>query len=419
MGRRKGSHPAYRRHKQSGQAIVSLPIGGGKYRDILLGPYDSPQSHEAYLRVLHEWLACNHNLPPKSAPTSHFTVAELCLRFWLHAEVHYRLADGTPSFELNHFELALRPLKELYLSTRAVDFGPVALKAVRQRMIDGNSLARKTINQRIDHIKRVFRWAVSEELNPPSTYQALQAVAGLRRGHQGTREQPRVKPVPSEHVEATLPYLRPQVAAMVQVQRLIGARSTEICMLRGRNIDSQSGSDVWWYRIDPNEVPREGPANLHKTAHHEATDGTAVVKILPIGPQAQAILKPWLREDPDEFLFQPGEAREALAAERRNKRKTPMTPSQRKRMAKAAPQRAPRTYYDRHSYGRAIARACKKAGVPHWHPHQLKHLCGTEIRKEFGLEAARTFLGHAHISTSELYAEKDYEIVERIAKKMR
>ena len=40
MPRRKnGQPPSYRLHKQSGQAIVSLPIGGNKYRDLLLGPH--------------------------------------------------------------------------------------------------------------------------------------------------------------------------------------------------------------------------------------------------------------------------------------------------------------------------------------------------------------------------------------------
>ncbi len=63
-------------------------------------------------------------------------------------------------------------------------------------------------------------------------------------------------------------------------------------------------------KIDPNEVPREGqPVNLHKTAHIEDADGSAMVKVLPIGPKGQAILKEWLREDKDVFLFQPREAR--------------------------------------------------------------------------------------------------------------
>ena len=41
----------------------------------------------------------------------------------------------------------------------------------------------------------------------------------------------------------------------------------------------------------------------------------------------------------------------------------------------------------------ASARACAKAGVPRWHPHQLSHSAATRIRKEFGLDASRVILG--------------------------
>src|SRR5262249_57851953 len=113
-----------------------------------------------------------------------------------------------------------------------------------------------------------------------------------------------------------------EVAAMVRLQPLLGARPSEVCVMRGRDID-RSGP-VWWYRIDPNEVPREGRANLHKTAHVEGAGGSASVKLLPIGPKAQAILKDWLRENPDEYLFQPREARQAKYAERGERRATPL-----------------------------------------------------------------------------------------------
>ena len=262
----------------------------------------------------------------------------------------------------------------------------------------------------------MFKWAVSEELVPSSVYEALKTVAGLRRGHEGTKEKPKVKPVPDEHVEATLPHLNPQVAAMVRLQRLIGARATEVCLMRGRDID-RSGP-VWWYRIDPNEIPREGPANLHKTAHHEQEDGSATVKALPLGPKAQAVLTPWLRDDPEEFLFQPREARRAQDAEKRRNRKSPMTPSQRARKPKADPKRAPQDHYTHHSYRRAIARACEQAKVPCWKPHQLKHACGTQVRKQYGAEASRIFLGHSKLSTTEIYAEADMEQIEKIALKL-
>ncbi len=469
--RRKGELPRYRLHKQSSQAVVSLPLGGGKYRDILLGPHGSEESQKEYTRVINEWLAAGQFVPPSLAGRPlDLSVGEVCLRFWKHGEVYYRLVDGSPSGELDNHKHAQEFLVDLYGHTPASEFGPLKLKAVRQRMIDAcryfvrfaekdrtwerwlreiqvrrqeghegrweaewkgkwqpvevletkKTISRKEINRRIDLIKRMFKWAVSEELVPASVFQALLTVRGLRRGHPGTYERPKVKPVPPQHVEAVLPFLCPQVAAMVRLQPLIGARETEICLMRGRDID-RSGP-VWWYRIDPNEQPREGqPANLHKTAHVEGQDGSASVKVLPIGPKAQAILKGWLRDDEDEFLFQPGEARKKKYEERREQRKTPLWPSHvahQARKKKVKPRRAPRDHYDRHSYARAVARACKKAGVPHWHPHQLKHVCGTDVRKKFGLEASRAYMGHSKVSTAELYAEKDMALVEKIALEM-
>ena len=44
--------PSYRRHKQSGQAIVTL-----SGRDILLGKHGTKESRDAYNRITAEWLA--------------------------------------------------------------------------------------------------------------------------------------------------------------------------------------------------------------------------------------------------------------------------------------------------------------------------------------------------------------------------
>ena len=48
----------------------------------------------------------------------------------------------------------------------------------------------------------------------------------------------------------------------------------------------------------------------------------------------------------------------------------------------------------------------------------LKHSCGTDVRKRYGVEAARAFMGHTKLSTAEIYAEKDMELVEKIALEM-
>jgi hypothetical protein len=63
-------------------------------------------------------------------------VAEVSLRFWKYAEGYYRLPGGSRSGELDHFQYALKPLVDLYGHTLAAEFGPLKLKAIRQRMID-------------------------------------------------------------------------------------------------------------------------------------------------------------------------------------------------------------------------------------------------------------------------------------------
>src|SRR5215831_11564946 len=51
------SVPAYRLHKQSGQAVVTLPDGTGGRRDVLLGKHGTPESRAEYARVIAEWEA--------------------------------------------------------------------------------------------------------------------------------------------------------------------------------------------------------------------------------------------------------------------------------------------------------------------------------------------------------------------------
>ena len=45
--------------------------------------------------------------------------------------------------------------------------------------------------------------------------------------------------------------------------------------------------------------------------------------------------------------------------------------------------------------------------IPLWHPHQLRHNFGTEIRRQHGLDVARVLLGHSSPVVTEVYAELD------------
>jgi len=137
--------PSLRTHKASGQAYVVL---SGKA--IYCGKPGEPATEQRYDKALSEWLAAGRQLPPERAS---ITVKELLARFWIHAEGYYRTLTGGRSKELEQFKLALRPMKELYGETPAVDFGPRSLKAVRQTMID-KGWSRLYINKQINRIPK-------------------------------------------------------------------------------------------------------------------------------------------------------------------------------------------------------------------------------------------------------------------------
>jgi integrase len=249
------SIPIYRKHKLSGQAIVTLPDGLGGRRDVLLGKYGTAASRAGYARVIAEWEASGRYLPQSVATVADLTINEMVARFWPHAKQHYRHQDGTPTNELNDFKYSLRPLKHFYGDAPAKGFGPLALKAVRQKMIDGyehpkyglqRPLCRGVVNQRIGRIRRMFKWAVENELVPPSVLLGLQAVRGLQQGRSPARETEPVKPVPVTFVEAILPHVRPPVAAMVRLQLLTGMRPGEVVIMRA--IDLDTTGPIWLYR---------------------------------------------------------------------------------------------------------------------------------------------------------------------------
>jgi integrase len=251
----------------------------------------------------------------------------------------------------------------------------------------------------VGRIVRIFKWAVENEMVPANVHHGLKAIAGLKKGRTEAKELEPVKPVPEAYVEAVLPFVSRQVWAMTQLQRLTGMRPGEVCQMRTMDID-RSGK-VWIYTPES-----------HKTEHHGRK------REIPLGPRAQEILGPWLRADPTAYLFSPREAKEEHLKERRRKRATRMTPSQRARTRKADPKKVSGEVYETRSYYHAIRNACPKAGVPNWHPNQLRHNAATWLRKEFGLDVARVILGHGSSAVTEIYAQVDQEraisVMERV-----
>jgi integrase len=368
--------PSYRHHKPTGQAVVTL-----SGQDLYLGKHGSTASRIEYDRLVAEWLSNGRN----PIATGDLTVVELVAAYLRFADGYYR-RDGVPTGEAENLKDAVRPLLKLYGHTPAADFGPLALKAVRDAMIEAD-ICRTEVNRRVGRLVRAFKWAESQELVPAGKHHTLATVSGLRRGRSEARESTPVGPVPEAHVDAVLPHVSRQVRAMIELQRLTGMRPGEVTAMRTGDLDRTG--PVWTY------VPAR-----HKTQHHNHS------RTIFLGPQAQAVLAGWLRADPGAYLFSPAEAMEERWAEQRRDRKTPVQPSQASRK-RPTPGRRPGGRYEPGSYRQAIVNACKRAGVPGWHPHQLRHNAATRLRREFGLEVALVVLGHARADTTQIYAERD------------
>jgi integrase len=367
----------------------------------LLGSWRSKESKAEYAKVIGEWLANGRRFAQAAPlPATDISIAELILAFWNHAERHYRRPDGSHTSALGIFKLALKPLRLMYADLPASRFGPLHLKVVRQRMLEGEAdrpkPCRNTINKYIAHIRIVFNWAVGEGMVPPMVLFGMKAVSPLQAGRCDARESEPVKPVQGAFVDAIREYVLPPVWTMIELQGLTGMRPGEVVRMRACDID-MSG-DVWTYK----------PAE-HKMSYRGRE------RIICLGPQAQAIVRPYLQLDTQAYLFSPRRAMEERRIALRSKRQSKVQPSQLDRK-KANPKRQPNGRYTTSGYGHAVRRACRAANVPEWSPNQLRHSRATELRKRFGVEAARVALGHSDGTlTAEVYAEQDHGLALKIA----
>jgi len=392
--------PKYCFHRASGQGYVTI-----ENRMIYLGAYRTAPSKAEYNRLIAEWLSAGRRLP--SDPQA-ITIAEVIAAFRRHAAAYY----GPNSKAAVNIDESLRPVVKLYAQTPAMDFGPLKLKAVREAMIHAGRV-RTNINRHIARIKSVFAWAVSNEMIPASVYHGLMAVKGLQAGRGGAVEGEAVKPVPVEYVEAIIPHVSPQVAAMIRLQLLTGMRPGEVTIMRGTDLDT--AGKLWLYR----------PAH-HKTEHHGHE------RLIYLGPKAQDVLRPFLKADLSSYLFSPAEAEAWRRAKIHAQRTTPLScgnrPGSNKRKS---PKRILGDHYITGAYLTAIYRGCDRAFPPppditakadrvkwqrehRWHPHQLRHTAATALRKEHGLEKASVILGHKTLTATQIYAEKNVEAAQAV-----
>ena len=325
-----------------------------------LGKHGSEASRREYDRIIAEFIA--NGRQPFHSPDE-ILVENLVVRFLDYVENEQNFCDGTKK----RISAVLRRLNDLYGKQLVSQFSPTALKSIRRQYID-EGLSVDTINNYIGIIKQIFYWGGEEEIVPAEVTGALRTIKMLQKGRSSAVEYDPTEPVDDETVEKTLLHvMSPQIRDMVRVQRFIAGRPQDIHNMRFCDID-RSG-DVWKYVPFTHKTKKKGK-----------------VRMLPIGPRAQEILKPYLdrcNEESEQFVFP------------RPKAKNP------------------------HShYANKIATACKKAGVPVWTPNQLRHAGGTEVRDKFGLDEAQAIMGHSSARTTEIYAKVSFEKAAKVAREI-
>ncbi len=396
MARPKAKAPSLRYHL-SGQSVVT--IDG---RDFYLGNHDSPESLARHAVLIATYQAGGLKLPddfdaraldervaaildhqqPVQQSNQPLTVRHVTACYRDHIRTKY----ANNKAELHRLNQICDESDKHEGDKLADEYGPLALQRQRQRWIDsGNS--RAYCNRLTNAVVRMFKYAVSQELVKPETWQRLRSVEPLRIGQTKAPETDPVKPVAIEVVRETAKQLSPVLKAMLRVQVATGMRPSEVCRIRPCDID-RSG-DVWMFR----------PAK-HKTANKGKR------KAVPILGDAREALTDYLNRDAKAFCFSPAESVAWWVATKRANRKSKVQPSQVNR-AKDKPAKQPRDCFDAHSYRQSIQRAAKRAGVEQWHPYQLRHLAGTVVRDALGIEAAQALLGHSHAAMTEHYAKQN------------
>ncbi len=324
-------------------------------KDIYLGVHGTKASKWEYDRLIAEWIAGGRQFAPAKAETD-LTFNELCLAYLKYAQSYY-IKDGKPTAEVDCIRSAIRPLTQLYGHTLVSEFGPLAAKAVREEMIR-RDYSRGFANRCMGRLKRLLRWGVENELVPATVYHGVKEVAGLRAGRTGARETPGRHPVSQEHIDAVCKVVRQKTRDLIDLMLLTAARPGELLSLTTGMIDRTG--QTWFARL-----------TNHKTTHQGKE------RVLYFGPGAQLILRRYLK---------------------------PHAPAVR--------------LWSQKSFRNAIINACKRASVPRWTPHWLRHTALTRIREEFGAEAAQVIAGHQHLSTTELYAQKSFKRAVEVMQKV-
>lgn len=237
------SIPVMRHHKPSGQARIYV---NGNYQ--YLGKWGSNEAEQNYQKYIGDLLQ-------QKTISTIIPVRVLVAAFLDHADEYYRNKKGSPTGTTGYFRYITQPLLRIHGDTLVSQFGTLALKAVRDDMIE-NGLTRKNINCRIVKIRQIFKWGVENEMVPVTVYQALCTVPDLAKGRSKAKEKPPIPQAEVKHVLATIEHCHKTIADMLRLQLLTGMRPGEVRTIKIQDIDMCD--DIWIYLPEQHKTQYRG-----------------------------------------------------------------------------------------------------------------------------------------------------------------
>ena len=229
----------------------------------------------------------------------------------------------------------------------------------------------------------------------------------LRIGERGAKDNIKRGRVTEEEFNKVVGVVTSVIGDMLKLVWHTGMRPYEICEMRPYDILCDD-SECWIYIPGRDHTP----VGNHKTMRY------GKVKVIPLAGECIDILSKRIDDfDSKEYIFSPQESiAEFLKTKSRN-RKTPLSCGNRQGSnRKENPERKPGNRYMNNSFAQSCKRGCRRAGVVEFVPYDLRRTVATKTRAELGKEAAKTLLGHANESTTDIYLLEEVQEAMKVAK---
>ncbi len=349
-------------------------------------------------------------------PTTITTVGQLFEKY----ETYFR--ENAPEVRNGLEHPDLRLIRRAYTfvqpySEWPVDsFGPDELNTIKKKMLkhkytigkQQKHYVRRSINDTLKWIVNIIEWGVGRRIIKNETLIAFQKeLKPVRMGDKGAIDNIKRQRVTEEEFNKVLGVVTSVLGDMLRLVWYTGMRPYEICEMRPYDI-LRDDPECWIY------IPgrEKTPVGQHKTTRY------GKVKVIPLAGESIDILSRRISDfSSKKYIFTPQDSVAEFREARLKNRKTPMSCGNKSGSnRKKNPKRKPRAFYTNDSFAKACKRCCRRAGVEEFIPYDLRRTVATKTRAELGKEAAKTLLGHAEQSTTDIYLLEEVQEAMKVAK---